>query len=407
LALAALVPSASALAAVSQSAVVSDNPANYTPNVVDGVGGGNGTVLKYLQVGNTMYAAGEIGLVQNAARTTSYPRQNLLAFDATTGAVRPWAPALNKESTALVASPDGRFLYVGGAFSRVDGVVTRSLVKFDLTTGARVTAFRFPFGGAVNDLELVAGHLVVGGAFPGGLLSVNPDTGATDGWLDVTLAGQTSTKTPTKVHRLAVNPAGNLLVAVGNFTSADGQPRRQALQVALTGGGGAVTSWYPPVFDLTCLSQIPFYTRSVDFSPDGSYFVIASSGGPRANSVCDSASRWESNGTGAATPTWVNSTGSDSVFSVTVTGVAVYVGGHFRWLDNQTGVWGQAPGAVERSGIGAIHPTTGKALPWNPGKTRGHGTEELYATSAGLWIGSDGRYVHGEWREGVAFMPLP
>ena len=238
LALAALVPSASALAALSQPTVVSDNPANYTPNVLDGVSGGNGTVLKYVQVGTTMYAAGEIGLVQNAARTTSYTRQNLLAFDATTGAVRPWAPALNNMSTALVASANGRYLYVGGAFSRVDGVATRGLVKFDLTTGARVTAFRFPFGGAVNDLELVAGHLVVGGAFPGGLVSVNPDTGATDGWLDVTLAGQTSTKAPTKVHRLAVDPAGSVLVAVGNFTSADGQPRRQALRWPSPAGAG-------------------------------------------------------------------------------------------------------------------------------------------------------------------------
>jgi hypothetical protein len=64
-----------------------------------------------------------------------------------------------------------------------------------------------------------------------------------------------------------------------------------------------------------------------------------------------------------------------------------------------------APGAVERHGIGAIHPATGKALPWNPGKTRGHGTEELFATSAGLWVGSDGLEVNGEQREGIALMP--
>jgi WD40 repeat protein len=408
LAVAAFAPAVSAGAAVSQSTVVSDNPANVTPNVVDAVGGTNGTVLKYQQVGSTMYAAGEIGLVQNAARTVSYTRRNLLAFDAVTGAVRTWAPALNKQSTALAATPDGRYLFVGGAFTTVDGVSTRSLVKFDLTTGARVTTFRFAFGGVVNDLELVGGHLVVGGGFPGGLVSVSPDTGAVDGWLDVTLAGKVATDTPTKVHRFAVNPAGTLLVALGNFTSADGQARRQAFQVALSGGGGVVTSWHPPVLDLTCLSGVPFYTRGVDFSPDGSYFVIASSGGPRGGtSVCDAASRWESNRTGAATPTWVNYTGSDSVFSVSVTGAAVYVGGHFRWLDNRNAVDYQAPGAVARSGIGAINPSTGKALAWNPGKTRGHGTEELYASPAGLWIGSDGRYVHGEWREGVAFMPLP
>ena len=47
---------------------------------------------------------------------------------------------------------------------------------------------------------------------------------------------------------------------------------------------------------------------------------------------------------------------------------AVYVGGHQRYLDNPLGsdANGPGPGAVARVGIGALSPTTGKALPGTP-----------------------------------------
>ena len=61
---------------------------------------------------------------------------------------------------------------------------------------------------------------------------------------------------------------------------------------------------------------------------------------------------------------------------------------------------------MSRPGIGAIDPTTGKALAWNPTKDRNHGTEKLYATPAGLWVGSDGTYFAGQNRPGIVFCPL-
>lgn len=402
-----LLSATSAQASLAQPTVVSDNPANFTPDVPTGLGSSDGTILKYAQVGGTMYAGGQIGTVTNAARTVTYNRANIMAFNADTGAMTSWAPQLNKRVNALLASDDSRYLFVGGDFTTLNGGATHSLLKFDLTTGARVSSFSFAPKGAVNDLEMVGGHLLVGGSYPGGLLSVDPTTGAADGWLNVQLSGKSEDTAPTKTYRFAVNPAGTKLVVVGNFTEANLLPRRQAFMVDLDGAGGVVTSWHPSVFDRTCNPNILFWTRAVDFSPDGSYFVIAASGGGRTGSVCDAVSRWAASGTGSATPTWVNYTGKDSMFSVAATGVAVYVGGHFRWLDNVAALDEQGPGAVTRNGIGAIDPVTGKALPWNPGKTRGHGTEELYTTPEGLWLGSDGRYVHGEYREGVAFMPLP
>ncbi|MGI8676296.1 MAG: hypothetical protein ACR2JT_05110, partial [Nocardioidaceae bacterium] len=71
--------------------------------------------------------------------------------------------------------------------------------------------------------------------------------------------------------------------------------------------------------------------------------------------------------------------------------------GHQRWLNN---------GAVERPGIGAIDPTTGLANSWNPTKTRAVGGKDMFVTSAGLWVGSDGKRFNGEYRYGIAFCPL-
>ena len=99
-------------------------------------------------------------------------------------------------------------------------------------------------------------------------------------------------------------------------------------------------------------------SRGVDFSPDGSYFVVVTSGGPNGTvGLCDAAARFETaNVSATAAPTWINWTGGDSLYSVAATGAAVYVGGHQRWLDNPFGQNSAGPGAVSRPGIGAIDP---------------------------------------------------
>jgi len=102
----------------------------------------------------------------------------------------------------------------------------------------------------------------------------------------------------------------------------------------------------------------------------------------------------------------VNSTGRDPLLSTSVTGAAVYVGGHQRWMDNRYGVDHPGPGAVERPGIAALNPKTGKALPWNPTRTRGHGVETLVATPQGLLVGSDTEELGHEFHGRIGMFPL-
>ena len=401
-----------ASASIALGVVVSANPANFTPNVA------SGAVHKLLQVGGTMYAGGTFSSVSTPAGVSpggTFARSNIVAFNATTGVVSTsFAPSVNGEVWAMAS--DGASLWIGGTFTSVNGVARRAVAKLNLnpTTGAATldTAFNMNLAsGKVTELALVNGRLIAGGTFTGKLRAVNPATGANTGYLNLSISGTVADNAgPVEVYRFAVNPAKTRLVAVGNFTSVGGQTRYRAFMLTL-GATASVNAWYYPPLQNRCRADsLPDYMRDVDFSPDGSWFAFVSTGFiPQAGGVgrdlCDAAARFETNVPNPARPTWINYTGGDTLHSVAATDVAVYVQGHQRWLNNPQGSNSAGPGAVSRPGIGAISPTSGLALSWNPTKDRGVGGKDLYVTSQGLWVGSDTDHIGNETRRRIALMP--
>ena len=398
-----------ASASIALGTVVSANPANFTPNVA------SGAVYKFVQVGGTMYAGGAFSSVSTPAGVSpggTFARSNIVAFNAATGVISSFAPSVNGEVWALAS--DGTSLWIGGTFTSVNGTARRGVAKLNPSTGAVDTAFNANLAsGKVTELALAGGRLLAGGTFPGKLRALNPATGANTGYLNLAISGSvTANAGPVEVYRFAVNPAGTRLVAVGNFTSVGGQTRYRAFMLTL-GATATLNAWYyPPLQNLCAAASLPDYMRDVDFSPDGSWFAFVSTGYvPQAGGVgrdlCDAAARFETAIPNPARPTWINYTGGDTLHSVAATDVAVYVQGHQRWLDNPQGRNAAGPGAVAREGIGAINPSTGLALSWNPGKERGVGGKDLYVTSAGLWVGSDTSRIGGETRRRIALMPVP
>ena len=123
---------------VPQAVVVSSNPAEWTPHVL------NGKVAAIVQVGNKMVAGGQFTQVASAAApTTAIPRSNIFAFDATTGAIdTAFAPVLDGQVESLAVAPDGLHVFAGGSFTKINGVAQKSLVKLRLSDGARITASR-------------------------------------------------------------------------------------------------------------------------------------------------------------------------------------------------------------------------------------------------------------------------
>jgi len=401
-------------ASIQHPRVVSDNPADFTPHVLDDAATvANAAVHAFHQVGGTMYAGGAFGKVRNVNQSATHRRYNLMSFNATTGLLTGFAPVINGPVTAITSS--GTSVYVAGSFTTVNGVARRGIVKLDGATGAVDPNFNaaLPYG-KVNDARIVGGRLYLAGTFPKGLIAAYPTTGKDGFYVNLPVAGTLASNAgPTVVDKLAVSPHGAYLVGIGNFTSIGGQRRYRAFMLTLWATRASVNAWrYVPLERMCYSINAPGYLTDVDFTWDGSFFVFTATGGPPmayshiGTSICDAAARFNTLVTAPTRPVWINYTGGDTLTSVAVTGPAVYVQGHQRWLNNPYGHNSAGPGAVSRPGIGAIHPVTGLALAWNPGKEGGIGGKDLYATTAGLWVGSDTNFIHGEFHPSLALMPF-
>ena len=388
--------------------VVSTNPVNYTPNI------NQGAVFKMAEANGMLYAGGSFTTVTAAAGATpqgTFTRNKILAFNAGNGNISTtFAPNFNGDVWAIVSS--GTSLYVGGNFSTVNGVARRALVKIDATTGAVDQTFNAKLTGNVSEAAIVNGRLIVSGVFPKKIAALNLTTGADTGYIAVPVAGTVASNAgAVQVYRFAVNPAGTRLVGVGNFTTVGGQSHPRVFMLDLGTTAATVSAWhYTPTGQMCAASSLPDYMRDVDFSPDGSYFALVSTGfvpqtGQIGIALCDATARFETANLAPARPTWINYTGGDTLHSVAVTDQAVYVQGHQRWLNNPQGRDSAGPGAVSRPGIGAINPTTGLALAWNPTKDRGVGGKDLLVTARGLWVASDTAHIGHETHMRIALLP--
>ncbi|MEV6983814.1 delta-60 repeat domain-containing protein [Sphaerisporangium sp. NPDC051017] len=416
-----LLPCAPASAGtVAHPRVVSARPVATTPHVLDGI------VNAFALVGRTVVVGGEFGEVREARGTTTLRRRNLFAFDLVTGRVDPrFAPEVDGPVRALAAGPGGT-VYVGGGFASAGGPGsgpdsgsgsgsgdTQSLARLSVADGSPAPGFAGRIrGGEVSSLVLQGSKLYVGGDFDGvgqtsrpALARLDAATGELDPAFTVTPGGPRGGTL--KVYAMAATR--DRLAVDGSFTTLDGRRRPQVGLIDIGAARPAVAPWHTEAYADACKDAFPSYVRGLDFSPDGDYFVIVTTGGAKGTSkLCDSAARFETYSRGAAIrPTWINFTGGDSLYSVAVTGAAVYVGGHQRWLDNPRGSDTAGPGAVSRPGIGAIHPATGKALTWNPTRDRGIGVKAFLAHKGGLLVGSDTTHLGHEYHARVGMFPLP
>lgn len=406
--------------------VVTPVPATNTPDIRDG------QVDAVTQVGNLMILGGSFTSAGNHGSTSSVTRSNVLAFDANTGLLSTtFAPTLDNLVKAVYPGPTADTVYVGGSFATVNGVKSKGITLLSTTTGAIVSGFKPPaLNGAVYAIAAVGARTYLAGTFTlagiaahEGLLTINPTTGALDPFLNVQLAGHHNYNGSTGANggvgprSLAINPAGTRAVVIGNFKTADGLPRDQAVMIDLDGAAAAVDpNWATLQFTAACASNaFDTYVTDVQFAADGSYFAITATGGEGTNSdgtkaLCDSASRWDSAAQGTnVMPSWIAYTGRDTLWSVAVTGTAIYVGGHQRWLNNTNGHDSPGAGAVPRPGIAALDPASGVPLSWNPGRNpRGAGAYALFASATGLYVGSDTDWI-GNYKykhQKIAYFPL-
>jgi len=399
------------------STLVTANPADITPHLQ------NGSMRAFAQIGNTVYAGGSFTGVKNAGATSWSTASYLIAYDVTTGVLKTgFTPELDNAVETLAVSPDGK-LIVGGNFVTVNGVSRKNLVELDPGTGDTIAGWVGKADGGVVRRAIVKGnYLYLAGAFHyvngvthSLLARLNATTGALDASfkIDASVARASSEL----VWALAVSPDGKTVVASGNFKKVNGLAREQVVMIDVS-ATPTVADWSTQRFLADCnLAAFPFYARDVDFSDDGSYFVIGADGGLSGDAFCDTISRWETSARGSnLDATWVDRTGRDSITSLEAADNVVYLGGHFRWLNNANGLDAAGAGAVDRYGYGALDPNNGLPMAWNP--TRSPGTQlpaggtdwgaivwEMWKGPSGLFVGQDSDGVGNEYHGREAYFP--
>lgn len=395
--------------------IVGAEPAT-TPGVLDG------QVLAITQVGNVVVVGGDFHTVAtaNGAQTT---RNYLFAFRADTGELLPALPEPNNVVESLVPGNQQGTVFVGGRFTQVGGAAASHVSLLDLGSRSRVASFKAAAtNGAVRTIALSGDRLFVGGNFTlaggqphGGLVALNATTGAETSYVTQTFTENHNTGSGARgavgLREIDVSAAGDRLVAIGNFRKVDGQDRDQLVMLSLDNTQASIANWQTDRYKPLCFNwAYDSYIRGVDFAPDGSYFVVTTTGGANNGTLCDSASRFETYASGSSQqPTWVDFTGGDTLWGVAVTEKAVYVGGHQRWMNNSLGSDASRPGALARPGLAALSTQTGLPLAWNPGRNpRGAAVFDIFPTDTGLWIGSDTEWI-GDWkykRPRIAFFDL-
>jgi hypothetical protein len=381
-------------------------------------------VQKFRTCNGLMYAVGNISAIGQGSHT--YHRGNAFSFNAATGAVTSWDPHVNGMVHAIAMSPDCSTAYLGGTFTKVNGVAARDLVAVDARSGVVRTGFAHTAGGVVQTLQYTHGQVIAGGRFltingvaRTRLASLNPSTGAVTSYLHLPISGSYP-RTATQVYNSQLSHARDRMLVEGVFTSFGGAARRQIAMLRLGTTSATLAGWFPPELNRAC--SISFYVRAAAWSPDDATVYVATTGerpvaGPGSafndprSGPCDAATAFPSTG-GSVGHKWVNYTGCDSYYAVVADSTEVFVGGHERWADNRLSCDSPGPGAVSRPGLGSLSAATGHATSWNPTRSLGAGADDMVLTGAGLWVASDtwtdglaqrcgGRPRHG----GICFLP--
>jgi Domain of unknown function (DUF5122) beta-propeller len=279
--------------------------------------------------------------------------------------------------TVNTMAVNGTALYAGGSFSKVDGKNYKGIARLNATSGAVDSTFQFTISDPISGDAL-------------------------------------------QLNTLAVTPDGSTLAIGGSFLQVNGVSHPRIALISTGGGVGhaaTLNTWMAPILANNCSAEHN-YVNAIDFSSDGSFFAISTTGYKAGSQpgICDAVARFQTSATGTKVqPTWINYTGGDTYHSIAVVGNIVYAGGHNRWVNNECGNNRVCEAnAVLVNGLAALDPNTGLALPWwHPQTLRKTGVQMLLpfnstqdpGSNGGLIVGTDATTIGGAPHDELAIFP--
>jgi large repetitive protein len=420
--------------------LVPDTPRNNTPKI------NNGEIwdIAVIPQLNRVFIAGSFTSIQNnlPGNTTTVNQRYLASYNYQTGAIdQNFRPTFNGGVAAVEASPDGTKLFVGGSFNTVNGTAAQKVASLNLTTGAPIAAFGFTnsTNNAVTALEATNSTVYIGGRFSrvngvlkSGLAAANATTGVVDASFANDISGGIGVDGALQVQQLKLTHDESKLLVLHTGRQIAGQDRLAVGIIDLS--TKQLLPWRTQLWD-TNLARLGGVTRvySMDVAPNDQYFVIGSGSGGDAPPISDTAVAYPLTASALQSsdvqPLWITRN-FDSVYSIAITETAVYIGGHFQFTESPTSCadkdpsvepcypglenvgygtgqglagYGLGDAVVRRDHIAALDPATGRALEWSPGSNSFEGNKAMEATARGLFVGGDGQ-IQGSLKTGrVAF----
>lgn len=296
--------------------------------------------------GQTLYIGGAFTAINGAGRT------NLAAVDTSSGALLSWNPSANSSVRTLAV--DNGTLYVGGLFSTIAGTSRSRAAAFNIASGSLTTWNPNITGyyAEVSALLVEGGRLLAGGRFTAvgassrtSLASFDLSDGSLQSWSPAITSDSSS------VFVNEIEPGADRLYIGGNFNSVDGQTRTA---IAAFDAATLELNSFSSEFDPFLSNSSPSIKSIVEVG--GTLYVGGNFGQSndeiRANlaaiNVVDgSTTAWQQGASGQPS-------------AMTVINGQLLIGGSFNSL-----------GGVARTGAAAIDMATGQPTDWNPQLTGG------------------------------------
>ncbi|MGI9600933.1 MAG: hypothetical protein ACR2QE_03545 [Acidimicrobiales bacterium] len=396
-------------AGVDHGALVAEQPRLDTPDFE------NGIVHSVRQIGDRIFVGGSFTQITKADGTT-VNQAYMAAYNAHTGALdESFAPVFDREVRSIHVAAGGAAIFVGGKFNNVNGFHRTKIAKLDMA-GNTLAAFRANASAVVTGLTVGNGNVYLTGSFKKVdgvdrlyLAAVDSVTGAVDPNFDIPLSGPLGVGNAIGGKEVDITSDQSTLLVVSTARQFDGLDRYGLGLIDLTGPTAEVSPWRTRLYqdNVHRCSGGWLQLRDGEISPDDSYFVVVSKGHDRPP-ACDTAVKFPmtADPDNNTDPHWV-SRHFDSVYSVAISDVAVYTGGHFRYMESPTSPdpW---PGntnttylnpavlgsdVVPREQIGALDPATGKALDWVTSTNSFQAVLALETAPAGLLLGHDRQLI--------------
>jgi len=394
----------------------------YAPDATWQVGGVADAVVRTVVFSpTTMYIGGRFATVRppgvaGSDTSQSMARNNVAAFDRATGRPLGWNPNANGEvfSLALV----GGTVYLGGAFTAVGSRPSARFAAVDAGTGAVNPAVSVSAGATVYVVKRGSnGNLFLGGAFSkingqtrSRLAEITP-TGALVATWKPTVAqyfGDTTLCPPRcnpVVFTIDFSTDASTVYFGGHFGLVNGVQRNEAAAVRLADAAscataGCVTGWNPSVFSPrncpTCKQVETSRVYTLHITPTrayacGGYFrVNYTATQPSATTRYNVAAFNLTDGTVLPRTTFDAEDDGDTP-GCDLRGNVLYIGGHFNYVAKACPC--TATNAAVRHHVAAVDAGTGALLAWNPGANSNHGVFTITADPNSAAVGFGGYFT--------------